>query len=235
MRAECERKLKAEAAGEARREPNQPNIRFSMFPHAVSAPAAATTVAVNSPQEIVQYRCMVCHGCYDAPCQLKLEAHEGLVRGASKDLVYDGTRLRAANLTRLFDDAQSEQAWRDKGFYSVLDPNNPEQGVMHQMLDLKQAHPLPSSGPVPEGFDFSLYRDQQCPKQDEFEQFAQQNPLWGMPYGFPGLNTNEHQTLTQWIRDGARKAPLPALDKEKQQLFCRLGEVPQRRPACSSS
>ena len=43
---------------------------------------------------------------------------------------------------------------------------------MYRMLELKQAHPLPTDSPLPAGFDFSLYRDQQCPQPDEFEQFA---------------------------------------------------------------
>jgi len=30
-------------------------------------------------------RCIVCHACYDAPCQLKLTAPEGVDRGATKD------------------------------------------------------------------------------------------------------------------------------------------------------
>ena len=34
-------------------------------------------------QPILERRCVVCHGCYDAPCQLKLSSHEGLKRGAS--------------------------------------------------------------------------------------------------------------------------------------------------------
>ena len=56
---------------------------------------------------IVEQRCMVCHGCYDAPCQLKLDAWAGMQRGASKELVYDGGRLKAASPTRLFVDAQN--------------------------------------------------------------------------------------------------------------------------------
>ena len=58
--------------------------------------AASTTGAVHARSElaaqaedIMQNRCMVCHGCYDAPCQLKLEARAGLERGASKAPVYD--------------------------------------------------------------------------------------------------------------------------------------------------
>ena len=55
---------------------------------------------------------MACHACYDAPCQLKLESYKGLLRGASTDKVYDGSRLLAANLTRLFEDATTTQEWR---------------------------------------------------------------------------------------------------------------------------
>jgi hypothetical protein len=148
-------------------------------------------------------RCMVCHGCYDAPCQLKLEANAGLQRGASKALVYDGSRLVESEMTRLFDDGLNESQWRAKGFYPVLDKDHPEQGVMYQMLELKKNHPLPARGKVPKTFDFALNRDQQCPKQDDFKKFATQYPLWGMPYGLPGLTAKEHQLMTEWLRVGA--------------------------------
>ena len=100
-----------------------------------------------------------------------------------------------------------------------MDTENPEDGVLYRMLALKQAHPLPASGPVPDVFDFSLYRDQQCPKQDEFAQFAQDYPLWGMPYGFPGLNEREHNTLTRWIEAGAREPEPEPLSDREQLLF----------------
>jgi hypothetical protein len=44
-------------------------------------------------QPIIERRCVVCHACYDAPCQLKLGAWEGIARGASDELVYDGERI----------------------------------------------------------------------------------------------------------------------------------------------
>ena len=69
---------------------------------------------------IIEQRCMVCHGCYDAPCQLKLDDWIGLQRGASKDKVYDGTRLLTAKLTRLYEDALTTEQWRGRGFYPVL-------------------------------------------------------------------------------------------------------------------
>ena len=45
-------------------------------------------------QPILENRCIVCHGCYDAPCQLKLSSYEGIVRGANPEKVYNGRPLR---------------------------------------------------------------------------------------------------------------------------------------------
>ena len=154
---------------------------------------------------------MVCHGCYDAPCQLKLEARAGLERGGSEAVVYDGARVLAADMTRLLDDAFAPEQWRSKGFYPVLDANDPKDGLMYRMLQLKQAHPLPASGPMPEGFDFSLSRELQCPKQEAFDQYARDFPLWGMPYGLPGLNADEHRDMLAWLGRGAPAVPLEPL------------------------
>lgn len=60
-----------------------------------SDPARFDTAAPPSPgmswhndiQPILDRRCVVCHACYDAPCQLKLSAWEGVARGASKQRV----------------------------------------------------------------------------------------------------------------------------------------------------
>ena len=155
---------------------------------------------------IVEQRCMVCHGCYDAPCQLKLDAWAGLQRGASKDKVYDGTRLVTANLTRLFIDGHSPQDWRDKGFYPVLS-EQAGQDVVSRMLELKAENPIPTGDKLPDSFDLSLDRDQQCPKADEFDSFARDYPLWGMPYALPGLDQGRQQTLLEWLAKGAPGVP----------------------------
>ena len=59
----------------------------------------------NDVQPILERRCVVCHGCYDAPCQLKLGAWEGIARGTSKQPVYDAERMSEAPPSRLFVDA----------------------------------------------------------------------------------------------------------------------------------
>ena len=161
---------------------------------------------------------MVCHGCYDAPCQLKLEAWEGLQRGATEALVYDGARLLPAEMTRLFDDGFTEQQWRDKGFHPVLDPERPENGVLYRMLQLKQAHPLPPTGDLPKGFDFSLYREQQCPSASDFGDYARDNPLAGMPYGLPGLRPAEHQIMVSWLESGAQRPLKRYLTNDERRL-----------------
>jgi hypothetical protein len=35
---------------------------------------------------VIEQRCVVCHGCYDAPCQLKMSSIEGIERGASNQV-----------------------------------------------------------------------------------------------------------------------------------------------------
>ncbi|HCM47954.1 MAG TPA: hypothetical protein DIS98_10780, partial [Colwellia sp.] len=48
-------------------------------------PKATTAQKINFNehiQPIIENRCVVCHGCYDAPCQLKMENRTGIARGA---------------------------------------------------------------------------------------------------------------------------------------------------------
>ncbi len=75
-------------------------------PVAVSAPARLIDFQTEV-KPILEHRCTVCHACYNAACQLKLDSFEGLDRGISKNPVYDGTRLSAMEPSRLFVDAQS--------------------------------------------------------------------------------------------------------------------------------
>ncbi len=168
---------------------------------------------------ILDNRCVVCHGCYDAPCQLKLGGFVAIDRGASKEKVYDSSRLRAASGSRLFIDAQNTQQWRDKNFYPVLNERdqtqqaNLEGSVMYRILDLKNNHPLAEVEVLAaDDYDFRLDRDQQCPKIEQFDRFASEYPQWGMPYGLPALNKREFDTIKQWLAMGAKATDRPAID-----------------------
>lgn len=164
---------------------------------------------------IIDNRCVVCHACYDAPCQLKMSSVEGIDRGSSKELIYQGTRLTAATPHRLFEDAQTTQEWRELGFSPVLNERiqtptaNLEAGLIARMLMQKESHPLPDQKQL-EGFDFAVDRSQVCPTIEEYDQYLQDYPTWGMPYGMPNLDAGEYSTLINWLQDGAKmNAPLP--------------------------
>lgn len=170
-------------------------------------------------QPILERRCVVCHGCYDAPCQLKLGAWEGVARGGSTATVYDDGRLLEAPSTRLFVDAEQTSEWRKKGFFAVLNERAPTPeanlaaSVLYRSLALKRAHPLPGEAVLPEPFDFALDRTQYCPRIDQYESYERQFPLAGMPYGLPGLDPREFDTVARWLAAGAPyegPAPLPA-------------------------
>jgi hypothetical protein len=68
---------------------------------------------------ILDKRCVVCHSCYNSPCQAKFSSFEGIDRGGSKIAVYDATRLEAIDPTRLFVDARNTQEWRKKRGFSI--------------------------------------------------------------------------------------------------------------------
>lgn len=158
---------------------------------------------------VFENRCVVCHACYDAPCQFKMSSIQGIERGANKTKVYNAARIRAATTTRLFEDANSVAEWRDMDFYPVLNERDPtleanrHASLIYRMLQLKEAHPLPEQDVLPGDFDLSLDRNQFCPRPEEFDRFTARHPLWGMPYALPGLPGKEQNTIKAWVEQGA--------------------------------
>jgi hypothetical protein len=169
---------------------------------------------LNDVKPIIEQRCVVCHGCYDAPCQLKLSSPEGIDRGLSKVPVYDGTRLLAQTPSRLLIDATSTQQWRDKGFTAVLNEHqqsadaNLAASVMYRSLLLKQNTELPAQQILGDEFDFSLDRTATCPSIEEFDSYAQHQSHAGMPYGLPALEQSEFAVLHDWLKNGAKMAQI---------------------------
>ena len=195
----------------------EPEVRDRQAP-VVSAQAQHF---INEVKPIIDNRCVVCHACYDAPCQLKMSSVEGIDRGASKELVYEGTRLTASAPTRLFEDAQTTQEWREADFHPVLNERmqnstaNLDAGLIARMLIQKENHPLPDQKQL-EGFDFAVDRDQQCPTIEEYAQYETDYPTWGMPYGMPNLNKGEYATLMSWLDNGAiMNAHIPLTEDEQ--------------------
>ena len=189
----------------------------------VSNTSAAGMNYHENIKPILNGRCVVCHGCYDAPCQLKLDSSAGIERGASKDVVYNGQRLLASKPTRLFVDAHGTQAWRNKDFFPVLNERrqeahaNLDSSLLFQSLALKYQQGPSEHTLLPDDYDVSIKRNNECPSVEEFPRFAKKNPSAGMPYGLPALPTQEYKTLTQWLSLGAALPEPQALDQEHQQ------------------
>lgn len=170
----------------------------------LSSVATAESISyTRDVQPILTEKCVACHACYDAPCQLNLGSAEGVARGASKTPVYDGGRTKAVDTSRLFFDAQGPQAWHRKGFYSVVDAQSGQAALMARMLELGQEKPLEPNAKLPDSIKLGVERPNQCPLPGEFGAYASSHSLEGMPLAVTGLTPAELQTLQGWLAAGA--------------------------------
>jgi hypothetical protein len=148
-------------------------------------------------QPIFTGRCIACHSCFNAPCQLNLQSYSGLARGATKLNVYDRSRLKSVAPSRLDIDGHSASDWRSKGFFDVVGKTTPAQTLLMQFLELRAAHPAVQPRKSVEESNF-------CPADaDQFALSAQSTPELGMPYGMPPLSQAEIATIRDWVSSGA--------------------------------
>lgn len=166
-------------------------------------------------QPIFDNKCAACHGCYDAPCQLKLTSGDGVLRGAAKTQVYDGTRLDNLMPTRLGLDAQTVEGWRRLGFYSALYSPGSETAaggdkipvlqasLLGNMIALGKSHTWQPNSRIPDHIPLGFTRTNECPTIEEFDKFAERHPDEGMPLAITGLSAQEFDTLNTWLAQGA--------------------------------
>jgi hypothetical protein len=156
-------------------------------------------------EPILNKRCTVCHSCYNSPCQLKFSSWEGLERGASKEKIYNSSRLKTMEPSRLFIDAQSTREWRDKGFYSVMQEETQkyDESILYTLLEHKRISPEVSGDYFPEAGDLTCAKD-----GTELKKYLKKHPNRGMPFGFPPLKQDEFNTITGWLMQGAQ-GPTP--------------------------
>jgi hypothetical protein len=177
---------------------------------------AQTLFFTNEVQPLLNKRCVVCHTCNNAPCQLHLDAYDGIRRGATyTDL---GSSILYTDPTR-DKDAKTMAEWRKRNFFPVIpDPIDPatlssnlpprsdaESSLLYRFIELGHQKNRP-------GFDLKTIIEHRekthscAPNTAAFENFAQQYPYAGMPFGLPGLESNQMETIKQWIDEGA---PVP--------------------------
>lgn len=154
-------------------------------------------------QPIFTERCVVCHACYDSPCQLNLGSGEGVSRGANKLAVYNGGRLKVQDTTRIFVDAFGKEQWQDKGFFDVLEQKQEQAALLGRMLALGKEQPFTANQRLPDTLDISINRKNQCPTSDEFERYAATIAHGGMPFAVTGLTDQQYDILQSWLKQGA--------------------------------
>jgi hypothetical protein len=173
----------------------------SPLPPVVVEPLARPVGFLSDVKPVLDRRCVVCHSCYNAACQLKLSSFEGIDRGGSKLPVYSATRLEAQAPTRLFFDARTTAEWLQKGFHSVVRsqaPSPANDSLMLYLLEAKRIVPVPKGEYHAEASDLTCAAD-----PDELSSFLAEHPERGMPFGFPALKPGEHAVLATWLDRGA--------------------------------
>lgn len=177
-------------------------------------------------QPIFNQRCLICHACAEAPCQLHFDSYSNVRRGATPVELID---LMASAPTRP-KDARTLQEWRLKGFSPILFEDltrteernklSPEELALltakrissaEENLNQSLLYRFIQHGYLYNGPGFSLealdsHREEgnQCiSSPDQFNAFIKKHPAAGMPYGMPALPPQEFSTLRKWIEDGA--------------------------------
>lgn len=163
-------------------------------------------------QPIFNKRCIVCHGCLDSPCLLKLTCYEGLLRGARKGNP-DGTHLFAEKPVRLFDQP-TLAAWREQGFCSVVEQlgppeERPGKSILFRMLVASTEHNQPPFDLKPLEPVYQSVNKHICPCEQGIDDYLKQRPTAGMPFGMPALPADENQLFSEWITAGS---PGPTAD-----------------------
>jgi hypothetical protein len=153
-------------------------------------------------QPIIDRRCVVCHACFDAPCQLNLQSFAGLDRGANDVRVYEPSRLERIPPTRMFQDAQTTSEWQAKfGFFPVVARDSPtsappEGSLLWRLVEQRRRTPVRIA--------VSIDAPWVCPARvAALDDELRSHPEKGMPYGFPPLGDDEAGAFEAWLRGGA--------------------------------
>ncbi len=160
---------------------NNPSIsdsNLTAVPAALPAPTERSVSYAKEIQPIIETKCLSCHSCFDAPCQLKLESTEGLLRGAFHESIYGGARIETLLPTRLGIDELTVSGWRERGFYSVLRPEDGQsQPLMLGMISLAKQFPFSPNSKLPDSLELDITRKNQCVSNEKFSKYARDNPL----------------------------------------------------------
>ena len=157
-------------------------------------------------QPILNRRCIACHGCLDSPCNLKMTSFEGVIRGAKGENV-DDPHLFTEEPIRLYD-APSIEAWRQRGFCSVIDQTapaveRPSRSILYRMVSAGAERNQPLFPLAPLQSVYAKADAHLCPCGEEINTYLEKRPSAGMPFGLPGISQEQLGTFSRWIVAGA--------------------------------
>ena len=152
---------------------------------AVQEARQAAAGSYEAAQELFNARCVQCHSCNNAPCQLKLTSYEALRRGASKIEAIHPARLKSIPPTRLGIDARTPAEWHKKGFFPVADDK--------AKLLISTINQGPAGTPAD-----TVAASRTCPRTRASQsRLASSHPEKLMPYGLPPLTPAERDVLAE--------------------------------------
>ena len=195
----------------------------ALVPLACGSPPRALTPAPTAPlspqqtalwseaRDVFETRCVVCHGCYDAPCQLKLGSFDGIERGATRATRSTTARGSiAAQPTRLDVDAHDAGRLAEEGLPPGRCPRGPRATRARvsscACSTLKRAQPAPP-------------RRATSPRTSRSSSIARR----------PVRPRSASTTTRRLTRSGACRTRFPALDEPEERALVALGQG--RRPA----
>ncbi len=167
-------------------------------------PVEPQPMFADEVKPILELRCMVCHACYNAPCQLNLQSYEGLDRGGNEHSVYESTRITAVAPTRMFQDALTTADWVKRfKFFPVVSHNKRAADSLLYHFVLKRRADGRTVG------DYDADKAGACPDSvEKARAYLDARPEAGMPYGFPALDDAQFKVIERWLEAGA-PPPLP--------------------------
>jgi hypothetical protein len=166
-------------------------------------PTAATFPGYDTHvKRVLDARCVSCHSCYNAPCQLNLASYEGVERGANEKVVYEPSRAEGIAPTRMFVDAKTTHEWATRfGFFPVLartgsGERNLSESILYRLIQQRDVNTrLPRLDPT---------KNHACPQTVAAAlKMLAAEPEGGMPYGLPPLSKGEREVFEKWIAAGA--------------------------------
>lgn len=159
-------------------------------------------------QPLFDRRCVQCHSCYNAPCQLNLGSADGLNRGLVNGFdVYSPQKLRKEEPSRLFVDRKTIDEWRnfsrDYRFKEVA-PASAGENFINLITSHKAGHPDLVFDDLKDFDKLASENSRSCPDTSvKLLQHLRERPAAGMPYGLPALSEEELNLIQAWSTMGA--------------------------------